>query len=578
MGSKTAARAAAVRAGVPVVPGHARSASAPTSPTAALERARARDRLSAARQGRVGRRRQGHAHGRRSGGSRRRRARRALGSRRGIRRRRGVPRAAPDAAAPHRSAAARRPARHGPAVRRARMLDPAAASEGRRGDAVGGRDAGAATGAGRGGRRRRARGRLHQRRHDRVPARRGRAVLLPRDEHAAAGRASDHRDGDRASISCSGRFASRAASGSISIRTRLLTPKGHAIECRIYAEDPDNDFLPSPGRILALRAPAGPGIRDDSGATAGLDVPIFYDPMISKLVAWAEDRPRAIARMRRALGEYVVAGIRTTVPFFTWLLEQPEFAAGRFHTTFLDEILASRNGRPFVEPTPEVEEIAVIAAALQAMLSPGGPADADGPSGAAISRWRDQARVEGAGAPGRIDRDLRYEIEAGGRVRHVTVTPHGRRFCSQRRWTPPSGRRCAHRRAHAVADRGQGCGRGPTGLRGDHRAGGVPRNGSLSWSARCRSTVTAERPPRRRQARRRGAAAAIRAAADRRPDARQSRAGPGAGRRRRPRPSAGRRRRSHEDGERVARRPRRHGGRNPHPRRDVGRRRRAARS
>src|SRR5213594_2711907 len=134
----------------------------------------------------------------------------------------------------------------------------------------------------------------------------------------------------------------------------LLAPKGHAIECRIYAEDPDNHFLPSPGRILALRAPAGPGIRDDSGAAAGLDVPIFYDPMISKLVAWAEDRPRAIARMRRALGEYVVAGIRTTLPFFAWLVEQPDFAAGRFDTTYLDGVLKAQNGRPFVEPAAGV--------------------------------------------------------------------------------------------------------------------------------------------------------------------------------------------------------------------------------
>ena len=178
---------------------------------------------------------------------------------------------------------------------------------------------------------------------------------------------------------------------------RFLTPRGHAIECRIYAEDPDNHFLPSPGRIVALRAPAGPGIRDDSGATSGLDVPIFYDPMISKLIAWAEDRPHAIARMRRALGEYVVAGIKTTLPFFTWLLEQPEFAAGRFHTTFLDELLASRNGRPFVEPTPAVEEVAVMAAALQAMLSPG--ARAAGTAGSTVeggmARWKDQARLEG---------------------------------------------------------------------------------------------------------------------------------------------------------------------------------------
>src|SRR5919206_217444 len=115
----------------------------------------------------------------------------------------------------------------------------------------------------------------------------------------------------------------------------LLEPNGHAIECRVYAENPDNGFLPSPGRIVQLRAPSGPGIRDDSGATAGLDVPIFYDPMISKLVAWAEDRPQAIARMRRALREYHVAGIKTTVPFFTWLFAQPEFVDGRFHTTYL---------------------------------------------------------------------------------------------------------------------------------------------------------------------------------------------------------------------------------------------------
>ncbi len=186
----------------------------------------------------------------------------------------------------------------------------------------------------------------------------------------------------------------------------LVVPKGHAIECRIYAEDPDNGFLPSPGRIRALRTPAGPGIRDDSGATAGFDVPIFYDPMISKLAVWAEDRPRAIARMRRALGEYVVAGIRTTLPFFAWLVEQPDFAAGRFHTTFLDELLASRNGRPFVEVTPEVEEIAVMGAALQAMLST--EAVAASTTGAAIdagmARWKDQARLEGLEGLGGLSR------------------------------------------------------------------------------------------------------------------------------------------------------------------------------
>jgi acetyl-CoA carboxylase biotin carboxylase subunit len=179
---------------------------------------------------------------------------------------------------------------------------------------------------------------------------------------------------------------------------RLLTPNGHAIECRIYAEDPDNNFLPSPGRIQQLRVPSGPGIRDDSGATAGLDVPIFYDPMISKLVAWAEDRPLAISRMQRALDEYLVTGIKTTVPFFRWLLAQPDFQAGRFHTTYLDEILKTRNGRPFLETDAEVEDIAAIAAALEAVMSPAALAtDAAGGSveRRASGRWRNQARAEG---------------------------------------------------------------------------------------------------------------------------------------------------------------------------------------
>jgi len=179
---------------------------------------------------------------------------------------------------------------------------------------------------------------------------------------------------------------------------RLLQPTGHAIECRIYAEDPDRNFLPSPGRVLQLRVPSGPGIRDDSGATAGLDVPIFYDPMISKLIAWAEDRPSAIARMRRALGEYLVAGIKTTVPFFTWLFEQPDFLAGRFDTTYLDGVLKSRNGQPFVDPSPGSEDIAAIAAALKTVLTPAAsPSPAAATDGSSLSSraWKSQARVEG---------------------------------------------------------------------------------------------------------------------------------------------------------------------------------------
>jgi len=177
---------------------------------------------------------------------------------------------------------------------------------------------------------------------------------------------------------------------------QAMVPRGHALECRIYAEDPDHNFLPSPGRIQQLRAPAGPGVRDDSGAAAGLDVPIFYDPMISKLACWAEDRVSVVARMRRALDEYVITGIKTTLPFFRWLLAQPEFVDGRFHTTYLDELLAARAGRSFVEPDGDAEDIAVIGAVLQSTLSPGASrSPARGPVvDAATQRWKARARAD----------------------------------------------------------------------------------------------------------------------------------------------------------------------------------------
>jgi acetyl-CoA carboxylase, biotin carboxylase subunit len=172
---------------------------------------------------------------------------------------------------------------------------------------------------------------------------------------------------------------------------RLLAPHGHSIECRIYAEDPDNQFLPSPGRILDVREPAGPGVRHDSGIEAGLDVSLFYDPMLSKLVVWGSDREQAIGRLRRALGEYHVAGIKTTVPFFRWLLDQPEFTAGRFHTTYLDDVLRARSGKPFVEAPLALEEVAAIAAVIDAVLSPASP---NGTAGR-TQPWRTQARIEG---------------------------------------------------------------------------------------------------------------------------------------------------------------------------------------
>jgi acetyl-CoA carboxylase biotin carboxylase subunit len=175
-----------------------------------------------------------------------------------------------------------------------------------------------------------------------------------------------------------------------------LIPSGHAIECRIYAEDPDAGFMPSPGHISALRVPSGPGIRDDGGAEAGGDVPIYYDPMISKLIAWGADRPQAIARMRRALGEYEVLGIKTTIPFFRWMLEQPDFVNGRFHTSYLDEVLRARAGEPFTSADEERVDVAAIAAAIRHVLrltpqNPWNRVNALNP----MNPWKARARAEG---------------------------------------------------------------------------------------------------------------------------------------------------------------------------------------
>ncbi len=172
---------------------------------------------------------------------------------------------------------------------------------------------------------------------------------------------------------------------------RALTPQGHAIECRIYAEDPDQGFLPSPGLVRAIQPASGPGIRDDGGVLAGYTVPVFYDSMIAKLVAWGGSRPDAIARMRRALEEYEVLGIRTTIPFFLWLMRQPDFAAARFDTTYLDRLLAERRGESFSEFSDADERRIAIAAALDAMWRAGGTPE----TARAASAWRTTARQEG---------------------------------------------------------------------------------------------------------------------------------------------------------------------------------------
>jgi acetyl-CoA carboxylase biotin carboxylase subunit len=177
---------------------------------------------------------------------------------------------------------------------------------------------------------------------------------------------------------------------------QALTPRGHAIECRIYAEDPDRGFLPSPGLVREISIPGGAGIRDDRGVAAGFEIPVFYDSLIAKLVAWGDTRAEATDRLRRALDEYRVVGVRTTVPFFQWVIGQPEFAEGRFDTTYLDGILAARQGRPFVEASPADQTDAVIAVALASWFrAHGAVAAAPARTGGA---WRRTARAESVGA------------------------------------------------------------------------------------------------------------------------------------------------------------------------------------
>jgi acetyl-CoA carboxylase biotin carboxylase subunit len=148
--------------------------------------------------------------------------------------------------------------------------------------------------------------------------------------------------------------------------------------------------MPSPGRITGLRVPHGPGVRDDSGAYEGWEVPIFYDPMISKLVTWGETRDQAIRRMKRALGEYDVRGIRTTIPFFQWILADDDFLAGRFDTTFIDRKMAQPANRLLPPVDDRHEELAAMAAAVYLFTKPSAGTAAALPA----SRWRDAGRSD----------------------------------------------------------------------------------------------------------------------------------------------------------------------------------------
>ena len=147
------------------------------------------------------------------------------------------------------------------------------------------------------------------------------------------------------------------------VHAGLLHPRGHAIECRITAEDPFNDFLPATGVLQYLRVPAGPGIRWDGGVEAGNEVTLFYDPLIAKLVAWGETRDMAIQRMRRALKELVIVGLPTAQPFHLRVMDDPEFRRGELDITYLERV----GSRVLAAPPQEgLERAVAVTAALLA--------------------------------------------------------------------------------------------------------------------------------------------------------------------------------------------------------------------
>ncbi len=153
-----------------------------------------------------------------------------------------------------------------------------------------------------------------------------------------------------------------AAGEYLGLRQEDVVMRGAAVECRVYAEDPSNNFFPSPGKIATLRTPAGPGIRDDGGVYQGWTVPIDYDPLISKLVAWGATRDEAIGRMKRALGEYHIEGIKTNISFFLEVLDHPDFRKGVFDTSFIDRWLQTRT---LQSPLSDVDQdFAILAASL----------------------------------------------------------------------------------------------------------------------------------------------------------------------------------------------------------------------
>jgi acetyl-CoA carboxylase biotin carboxylase subunit len=186
-----------------------------------------------------------------------------------------------------------------------------------------------------------------------------------------------------------------AAGEPLPFTQKEISFSGHAIECRLYAEDPDNNFFPSPGKILSRRAPSGPGIRFDDGVYEGFTISTEYDPMLGKLISWGCDREEAVARLARALAEYSITGIKTNASLFREILKDPEFLRSEIFTRWLDERLPdflALQKSPVLND-PAVEDAAILAALLQ-HLDTMGAASISVQGTQPESRWKREARLE----------------------------------------------------------------------------------------------------------------------------------------------------------------------------------------
>ena len=187
-----------------------------------------------------------------------------------------------------------------------------------------------------------------------------------------------------------------AAGAPLSFGQEDVRWNGHAVECRVYAEDPENNFFPTPGRISYLQVPAGPGIRDDSGVALDSQVSIYYDPLVSKLAAWGRTRSESLDRLRRALDEYEVGGIKTTLPFFREIIRDEEFKSGRLDTGFITRFNERRDAARAAgtsQHDQQQEDMAIIAAAIryarlrkEASARPPAPSDGE-------NRWKMSGRM-----------------------------------------------------------------------------------------------------------------------------------------------------------------------------------------